>query len=534
MSIKRTLIIMFLFILVCSIGFPAFAAGSKEQGDEQEAASGESAQKDMLTIRMDLMMGPKVEDSWIEHKLEEKIGEVLNRKVDIEPIMLPGWGEAQTKINLLMSDSSTMPDIGWYWEMAKEFQTWVDGGVIVDVAPFLPESNNIINYCSPDTIFAGYNDGKIYQLPGDVSEPGNLGLNIRKDWLDELGLEIPTTVDELYEVAKAFTFDDPDGNGKDDTYGFGHTNPSNNSWQFMDPVLAAYKIHGGNYNILADGTVKHWSVMPGMKDVLSFYRKAYAEGVLDPATFTRKDIQEMIVSGKVGIVFMHVAKYNTGRDFDLARENGFNYIPIKPVAGPDGFASDTPASQYGWCNVFITNRQKGEAEDLMKALDYMVSVEANKYIFFGEEGKHYSYKNGNFKWLIPQEQRDELGLSQFKGFITRKDDANIINSPEVLEGFKMRNETSMPLRKRTFFTAPSFSTPQTDELEPIITELFDKTFTEIVLGNEDLDEYDEYVEEFYDIGGDIIEKEINNVYHQQKTSYEAFMDYYKSKIEPNK
>ena len=44
---------------------------------------------------------------------------------------------------------------------------------------------------------------------------------IRQDWLDNLKLEVPTTIDELEEVMRAFTEDDPDGNGQDDTYGLG-------------------------------------------------------------------------------------------------------------------------------------------------------------------------------------------------------------------------------------------------------------------------------------------------------------------------
>ena len=42
---------------------------------------------------------------------------------------------------------------------------------------------------------------------------------IRQDWLDNLGLKMPTTIEELKEVARAFTEDDPDGNGQNDTYG---------------------------------------------------------------------------------------------------------------------------------------------------------------------------------------------------------------------------------------------------------------------------------------------------------------------------
>ena len=47
---------------------------------------------------------------------------------------------------------------------------------------------------------------------------------IRQDWLDKLGLKAPTTIDEFEEVIRAFTEDDPDGNGQKDT---GHRFPLN-------------------------------------------------------------------------------------------------------------------------------------------------------------------------------------------------------------------------------------------------------------------------------------------------------------------
>lgn len=60
--------------------------------------------------------------------------------------------------------------------------------------------------------------GKIYGIPRLRILPRN-GLIIRQDWLDALNLEMPETFDELYEVAKAFTENDPDGNGQNDTVG---------------------------------------------------------------------------------------------------------------------------------------------------------------------------------------------------------------------------------------------------------------------------------------------------------------------------
>src|SRR5690625_5188612 len=59
-------------------------------------------------------------------------------------------------------------------------------------------------------------DGKIYGLPR-TRPLGREAVSIRKDWLENLGLDMPETIDDFYEVLKAFTNDDPDGNGEDDT-----------------------------------------------------------------------------------------------------------------------------------------------------------------------------------------------------------------------------------------------------------------------------------------------------------------------------
>ncbi|WP_254408861.1 sugar ABC transporter substrate-binding protein [Streptomyces sp. AC495_CC817] len=86
-------------------------------------------------------------------------------------------------------------------------------------------------------------DGKTYGIP--YSAQAN-ALMIRSDWLENLGLEAPTTWDEMLEVATAFTQDDPDGNGQADTYGLavpGSTKRGYASWYFSNFLWAA----GGDF-----------------------------------------------------------------------------------------------------------------------------------------------------------------------------------------------------------------------------------------------------------------------------------------------
>ncbi|MFS1126594.1 extracellular solute-binding protein, partial [Enterococcus faecalis] len=97
-------------------------------------------------------------------------------------------------------------------------------GVFWDVSEYLKDYKNL-SQISEDRIEAASIDGALYGVPIQ-KDYARAGLVIRKDWLDNLGLDVPTTMDELYEVAKQFTENDPDGNGVDDTVGFGDRAPS--------------------------------------------------------------------------------------------------------------------------------------------------------------------------------------------------------------------------------------------------------------------------------------------------------------------
>ena len=84
-------------------------------------------------------------------------------------------------------------------------------------------------------------------------------LNVRQDWLDKLGLTVPKTVDDVYKVAYAFTYNDPDGNGKNDTIGYSGKAPYG-----FEPIANAYDTALGNYIIVRDGKVTNTLSQPHM------------------------------------------------------------------------------------------------------------------------------------------------------------------------------------------------------------------------------------------------------------------------------
>lgn len=92
-------------------------------------------------------------------------------------------------------------------------------GLFWDVGPYLSEFSNLAKI-APELKEAASIEGVLYGVPFQKNLARS-GLIFRKDWLDKLGLPVPKTLDEVYEVARAFTEDDPDGNGVKDTTGFG-------------------------------------------------------------------------------------------------------------------------------------------------------------------------------------------------------------------------------------------------------------------------------------------------------------------------
>ena len=89
--------------------------------------------------------------------------------------------------------------------MEADYTKWVDAGLLVDVSPYMKKYTNMVAYYNsvdPGVMFYASGGNGIYRIPGDVAEPACETLWIRKDWLDNLGLAVPTTLDELDELKK--------------------------------------------------------------------------------------------------------------------------------------------------------------------------------------------------------------------------------------------------------------------------------------------------------------------------------------------
>ena len=103
------------------------------------------------------------------------------------------------------------------------------------------------------------------------------GIFIRKDWLEAVGMKMPTSWEELYEVAHAFTYNDPDGNGVNDTYAL-----TGDGMGTLRYFFSSTGVSNRYWNKAEDGTWFFGALSDRNIEVLEWMRKMYVDGTLDP------------------------------------------------------------------------------------------------------------------------------------------------------------------------------------------------------------------------------------------------------------
>lgn len=152
--------------------------------------------------------------------------------------------------------------------------------------------------------------GEMMAIPApNIAASGINEMWIRQDWLDNLGLEVPRTWDELVTVAEAFVTQDPDGNGEADTIGIlgpgnsDHMNAIGGNQYGLDPLFCSFQSYPQYWLKDEDGTVKYGSIQPETRTALEKIQKLYTDKLIDPEMLVRNDSKEPLLAGKVGIFF---------------------------------------------------------------------------------------------------------------------------------------------------------------------------------------------------------------------------------------
>lgn len=310
--------------------------------------------------------GDTLEDNAFLKYVEEK----LNIKVKYEFNVEDGDAYRQ-KVNLTIS-SGDIPDVMIVDE--AQFRSLVESDMLADLTDAYEKSASplIKEYYSS---FEGHVldrttiDGKIMALPDTNIAGTHQLLWIRKDWLEKLNLNLPSTLDEVLEITKAFVENDPDGNGKDDTVGLlGDSNVTLDGGFFtLDPIFAAFGSFPGYWMEDANGKVVYGSTTPETLEALTKVREMYADGLIDKEFVTRKwdDNASLVASGKAGILF---APWFAGWMLSDSVKNNpdADWIAVTAPLDSNGkrnVASPVPSGQY-----LVVRKGYEHPEAVVKAL----------------------------------------------------------------------------------------------------------------------------------------------------------------------
>jgi putative aldouronate transport system substrate-binding protein len=164
----------------------------------------------------------------------------------------------------------------------------IENGAVADLTELVQEEMPVYYDNVPDEVWDYVKslspDGEsIYFLPAVTFTP--LGAMIRGDWLDRLGLDVPTTTDEYVAVLEAFRDEDANGNG-DPNDELPTSGREGGRW--MDHLFAPFGVamtEGYPQWAIYDGELQYSGVQPEMKAAVEWIRGLYADGLLDPETF---------------------------------------------------------------------------------------------------------------------------------------------------------------------------------------------------------------------------------------------------------
>jgi putative aldouronate transport system substrate-binding protein len=335
---------------------------------------------------------------WIKKKVLE------DENISVTFVPVPRTEETRTINNMMAAGSA--PDICYSYstEMITNFG---ELGGLVDLAPYV------------DTLLADYKaflgmdpgvpgehliyrardlqTGKLYMIPGRYMYTASQNLFIRKDWLDKLGLPLPSTKEEFYDALAAFKEKDPGGVGKNRVIPF--TMSTDVRWTagvIVDPFIDPYL---SNKERWINTVIDRYILLPGYKEGFRFLNKMYNNGLIDPdfpLYKTDDPLNNLLKSGAAGS-FAHnwdqIYRDNTRILEDLQKNvPGAELVPIDAIQGIDGLTHKrgSPATSMFW---FIPSSAKNPQAAIRYA-NWLSRFENYNFLQIGQEGVNHEMVNG--------------------------------------------------------------------------------------------------------------------------------------------
>lgn len=442
-----------LCLLLCAaLAGNAAANGTKDQGPAN-ATAGKTAKTtygekkfDNVTITVEVFdrSNAPAGSTVVSNRWTKYVNQEMNKVgITVNFVAVPR-SEEEAKIQIMMA-AGTAPDVMLAYSNTL-VEDYFNMGGTYDLSPYVDgdgQAKNLKAYIGKDIIDIGRNTkGQLWSIPARRATTASQNTFIRKDWLDKLGMKIPTTPDELYKVLYAFKNNNPDGikNVIASSIQLGYKTPNLTgtlAMAFMKstPSKRDYEIADSSYNVYADD---------GYIDFMRFLNKLYNDGLMDKEYYvgTEQTLKEQIVSGRLGYYEGNVnGNVDTLRGA-LLQNLKANYPnaefvsmpPLKNVHDVKIYNAGYPANG---AFLFVPKTCKNP-EAVVTYLDWLATKAGGFVLFHGFENEHYTLVNGvpvvkDLKYNLKDKDwtRHDLFLVGNQGYYATQDDFTNATSKEL-------------------------------------------------------------------------------------------------------
>ncbi len=486
----------------------------------------------------------------------------MEEKFDIS--ITPVRVDDSQQLNLLLA-SGDIPDIMYPGlnELNGHVKNDVLAGIPLDmVKKFAPDYYDIIMKQDPNAFTYGTLNGVLYGLPRLETASAPRAIAIRGDWLKIIGSDVPTTLQELEDVFVKFRNNDPDQDGKKNTYALSNASDNNSLW--FNSIFGAFNTNPFLF-LERDGKLAYGFTLDETKEALKLLAKWKKMDLIDPEFLTDKgrtggqdDISYKFASGRIGYMdnltyddhqwdndghlnakwvtqhpqwqefFSDPANAYVTKPFYTVPESGPQpvYVNMAPPIGPDGHSGTYAESLLARFISFgkqVENDEK-KMEKLLVILNTLVSdVDFYVSIEFGPEGTVWEFNEAGqrvFKKDWPESaeyhpQGKNLGTGLFFDlvFSTNPDFLSAFGGPRAVQRYEITKQISNHTGIGNAVKAPLPSASKMSDLNAMLQEYILKA----ILGEVDIDAtYDATVAKWLGSGGEALTQEANEWFASTK------------------
>lgn len=446
-------------------------------------------------------------------------------KLNVVAISNEAYGE---RLGMMMGGGEKFEGFNLVGAAGCDLMSLIERGSIIPLNDLIEAYGpNIQKWMAPAFEFLGTDaNGNIWDLPRSENFPMGFVPTIRQDWLDKLGMDMPTTLPELEAFFDAVLANDLNGNGDPndeipylgDGFLYGM---SNFSCYFFGNGMT--NIDAERRYIDADGIVHPVFDHPNFKLMLETFARWYQKGYMHPEAniLTTTQRGDLRVADRVAVT---AGWYSTGVNAELTlRENGVDalYVALPPMKDfPEGGAEAWPSNPLFDHQTVVMSTAEN-AEGLVKYYDWMLASPENLALAaYGIEGVHWNWhdkeanvieltpESGNYAgyytlgnlYYFPQMPTLYISPDSARDYEYRVLQDTIRNNYNVMASFDAGITYSYSGTDAEFLTNDGFT-------------MVEEAITKIVLGQMDINEWDKVHETYMAIEGDVYSQVWTDQYH---------------------